>query len=112
MSYDIWKTIMPRDSCLPFRLPQSDELGFRRLSFLSIGVKRYDGLQSLNPFLASFHLKQSQSFFEACARRPVPVGIFRDKAVVFSQSFGEFSLRGQALGDPETGVITKYPNGD
>src|SRR5215510_12138738 len=105
MSYDIWKTIMPRDSCLSFRLPQSDEFGFRRLRFLSIGVKRYNGLQSLNPFLASFHLEQSQSFFEACASHSVPVGIFRDKAVVFSQGFSEFSLRCQALGDPKAGVI-------
>src|SRR5262245_33861981 len=68
-------------------------------------MKRYNGLQSINPFLASFHLKQSQSFFEASARRPIPIGIFHEKAVVFSQGFGEFSLRGQALSDPETGVI-------
>src|SRR4030095_11991969 len=107
MSYFIfiWNTIMPQDSCLSFRLPQSDEFGFRRLRFLSVGVKRYNGLQSLNPFLASFHLKQSQSFFEASAGHSIPIGIFREKAVVFSQSFGEFSLRGQALGDPETSVI-------
>src|SRR5262245_41159099 len=102
MSYDIWKTIMPQDSCLSFRLPQSDEFGFRRLRFLSVGVKRYNGLQSFNPFLASFHLKQSQSFFEASASHLIPIGIFREKAVVFSQSFGEFSLRGQALGDAKT----------
>src|SRR5215475_15747544 len=105
ISYDIWKTIMPQDSCLSFRLPQSDEFGFRRLRFLSVGVERYNGLQSLNPFLASFHLKQSQSFFEASASHLIPVGIFRQNAVVFGQSFGEFSLRRQALGDPETGVI-------
>src|SRR5215475_13006583 len=96
---------MPQDSCLSFRLTQSDEFGFRRLRFLSVGVKRYNGLQNLNPFLASFHLKQSQSFFESGAWRPIPIGIFHEKAVVFSQGFGEFSLRGQALGDPETGVI-------
>src|SRR5262245_25836203 len=90
---------------LSSRLPQSDEFRFRHLGFLAIGMKRYDGLQSLHPFLASLHLKQGQSFFEASARRPVAVGIFRENAVVLGQSFGESSLRAQALGDPEQGVI-------